>query len=109
MFYARPSIDRTNGRIAVGLPPHHVLNRLTSKNQRKAKPEAKPCDLTNDARHILKYLFPRQYDLHSIFISESSYSVRDYTNREDEIEAVRNSVRGGPRKGSKVWYPLHKT
>jgi hypothetical protein len=50
---------------------------------------------TNDlsqAKHILKYIFPKQFGLHSVFTHatdrrETTHAFKDYTDREGEITA----------------------
>ncbi|KAF8252775.1 hypothetical protein K440DRAFT_360376 [Wilcoxina mikolae CBS 423.85] len=77
MFYSRPTYNRRQD-VRFGLPHIHVLNRCPSS--------------TEDARHILMYLFPRQYGLHNVFTSEvnrqeTTQPFQDYTLREQEIQA----------------------
>lgn len=79
MFYARATLNG-KGKVNFGLRHIHVLNRFA--------------DPKNDshARHILKYIFPRQFGLHNVFTSvvdrmETAHVFKDYTLREQEIAA----------------------
>lgn len=46
----------------------------------------------NDARRLLKYIFPRQYDLANVFTSKRdprhAYAFPDFTDRETEIKVI---------------------
>jgi hypothetical protein len=51
--------------------------------------------MAEHARHLLKYIFPRQHGLDNPFLAYSSYEIykfKDYTDREDEIN-VRSTSR----------------
>ena len=88
MFYARPARS-LRGHVIFGLrkeriiPPLRfdvldVLNRYSDNNDE------------NHAKHILKYIFPRQFGLHNVFTHvtdrrETSHAFKDYTDRENEI------------------------
>lgn len=53
----------------------------------------------------MKYIFPRQFGLHNVFTSridkkETAQPLKDYTLREDEIEAADRAIR--MKKGLKV-------
>lgn len=50
--------------------------------------------------HILKHIFPRQFDLHNVFTSkvdrkETVHAFKDYTLREQEIAAVNKGLKPG--------------
>jgi telomerase reverse transcriptase len=77
MFYCRPTLN-SRGSVRLGLRHVHVLNRLSDL-------ESKDQDI-----HILKYIFPRQFNLHNVFTSsvdsrETTQPLKDYTLRESEI------------------------
>lgn len=82
MLYARPMLNSKRD-VSFGLGPTHVLNR-----QR---------DLDSGAqdRHVLKHVFPRQWNLHNVFTSEvdrndSAQRFKDYTFREQEIASLNS-------------------
>lgn len=77
MLYARPGLF-DNGRIRFGLPHVHVLNRYNEVEKEE------------QTRHVLKYIFPRQFDLHNVSTSETdrndtAQKFKDYTVRDQEI------------------------
>lgn len=54
----------------------------------------------NDARHVLKYIFPRQFNLHNVFTSEVDKKEtiqrhKDYTLREQEIACLKSKQKQG--------------
>jgi hypothetical protein len=58
-----------------------VLNRLPNREN------------NSQTVHIMKYIFPRQFDLHNVFTSkvdsrETSMPFKDYTLREKEIQQL---------------------
>ncbi|VDB94295.1 unnamed protein product [Peniophora sp. CBMAI 1063] len=92
LFYARPSFLPHTRTIAVGLPPKHVFNifRPPVKHSRANDQSAQ----MEDARHLAKYVFPRQYGLPSVFDARGSSS-SGYMDREDDIKKL------GPHKTPK--------
>ncbi len=77
MLYARPTIS-SKGRIRLGLPRVHAFNQQEEN------------DSDTRAKHVLKYLFPRQFGLHNVFTShidlkDTSQPFMDYTLRDKEI------------------------
>ncbi|KGM85836.1 telomerase reverse transcriptase [Paracoccidioides brasiliensis Pb18] len=56
MLYARAAVDN-KGRVKFGLRHTHVLNRYPESTNR------------SHTVHIMKYIFPRQFDLHNVFTS----------------------------------------
>lgn len=77
MLYARSSLT-SRGEAFLGLRHFHVFNRYPDPSN----PE--------HTKHILKYLFPRQFRLHNAFTSkvdvkDTSQPFMDYTLREKEI------------------------
>ena len=77
MLYARPGLFE-NGKIRFGLNHVHVFNRYNNLNEEE------------ETRHVMKYVFPRQFGLHSVFTSETdrkdtTQQFKDYTLREQEI------------------------
>ncbi|KAL2392193.1 Telomerase reverse transcriptase [Exophiala dermatitidis] len=91
IFYNKPSLN-CDGRVKVGLPQAHVLQRF---------PEAGRPD---HVIHILKYIFPRQHGLHNVFTSkidrtETTQQFKDYTSREQEINAQKTKSK------SPTWIP----
>ncbi|KAI5122895.1 hypothetical protein M0805_007573 [Coniferiporia weirii] len=105
LFYGRPCRQAKTGRILLGLPSDHVLNRmeLTSWRESKGLVESKnkegkldmrPGDRNGapEARHLSKYMFPLQYDLGNAFfvapekVREEQFERRRFAIREAEIE-----------------------
>jgi telomerase reverse transcriptase len=81
MLYAKPSL-KSNGKVRFGMTHAHVMRRYRN--------------LTDPAEtiHVMKYVFPRQFDLHNVFTSSTdvrntSHQLMDYTVREQEIARVR--------------------
>ncbi|BGP32724.1 Telomerase reverse transcriptase [Rhodotorula toruloides] len=87
------------GRVPYGLPAKHILTRLPSlfpptptdqleDKQSKAISQA-------PARHLAKYIFPRQFSLHNAFTSPKPRSslevLPDYLDRELEIKKLGSS------------------
>lgn len=84
ILYAKPSL-KCNGQVRVGLSHAHVLQRF---------PDAGRQDHT---LHVLKYIFPRQYNLHNVFTSrvdssETVQQLKDYTFREQEISGQHKGL-----------------
>ncbi|KAI8969501.1 hypothetical protein BD414DRAFT_428508 [Trametes punicea] len=117
MFYSRPSLVSHTPKIVVGLPPKReqtlhrtrnppklmasrtadILNRFYPSWHPKSGKEDVSCEpdarqQMEHARHLAKYVFPRQYGLDSPLASSDSFrssNVRspDYLDREREIES----------------------
>ncbi|KAI1796871.1 hypothetical protein LXA43DRAFT_491424 [Ganoderma leucocontextum] len=98
MFYSRPSFVPHTAKIITGLPPKHVLNRFHSAWHSSTHPtsavwvDPEPRQQMEHARHLAKYVFPRQYELSNAFISGSSgkygsFRMVDYVDREQEIKS----------------------
>ncbi|OAP62484.1 hypothetical protein AYL99_04689 [Fonsecaea erecta] len=91
MFYARP-FSNAVGKVKVGLHHTHILQRLPDAAQQ------------HQAVHLLKYVFPRQFDLHNAFTSlvqpsETAHRFKDYTVREQEITGLKKkSLTWSPRR-----------
>ncbi|KAI0359808.1 hypothetical protein OH77DRAFT_1493323 [Trametes cingulata] len=96
MFYSRPALVPHDTKIVVGLPPKHVLNRFYPCWSPKPRVNSgewvdpDPRQQMEHARHLAKYVFPRQYGLSNPFVSPShrtSYARQpDYLDREHEIK-----------------------
>ncbi|KAI0719340.1 hypothetical protein C8T65DRAFT_706384 [Cerioporus squamosus] len=106
MFYSRPSFAPHTKKMVVGLPPqriqptHHcgtdLLNRIYPSWQSSSRDDGSwsdpdPRQQMEHARHLAKYVFPRQYGLESAFSTSSgpsygSFRFPDYMDREQEIK-----------------------
>ncbi|KAI0775159.1 hypothetical protein BD413DRAFT_471462 [Trametes elegans] len=115
MFYSRPSLVPHTTKIVVGMPPKRtyltytplyaclnprsvdILNMFYPSWHRKRRVDGEmwvdpdPRQQMEYARHLAKYVFPRQYGLSSPFVALGSHSssyVRqpDYLGREQEIK-----------------------
>ncbi|KAI0663883.1 hypothetical protein C8Q70DRAFT_384202 [Cubamyces menziesii] len=97
MFYSRPSLAPHTSRIVFGLPIKHVLNRFYPSWAPKPKAgdgewvDPDPRQQMEHARHLAKYVFPRQYSLKNPFDSPGSHRSSfgmppDYLDREQEIK-----------------------
>ncbi|TNY20668.1 hypothetical protein DMC30DRAFT_438579, partial [Rhodotorula diobovata] len=81
------------GKPPYGLPPKHILTRLPTLFPRPVPSTARAPKAVAEApaRHLAKYIFPRQFGLHNVFTSEkarSSFEIMpDYLDREVEIKA----------------------
>ncbi|RDX57227.1 hypothetical protein OH76DRAFT_1451248 [Lentinus brumalis] len=93
MFYSRPSFVPHTKKMAVGLPAKHLLNRIypswLSSSQSTDDPDSR--QQMEHARHLAKYVFPRQYGLENAFSSSSGPSYGPfrfpaYMDREQEIK-----------------------
>ena len=78
MFYGKPVLN-AKGSTTFGHRPVHILNRLSQ-----------PYSFSSTV-HLMKHVFPRQFDLHNVFVSrvdpkESGQPFKDYTLREQEIK-----------------------
>ncbi|KAJ7170830.1 hypothetical protein C8R43DRAFT_68505 [Mycena crocata] len=81
--------------IAVGIPPKHILNRLNPPQPKPKVPPEYHVDpdsrkQMDDARHLAKYVFPRQYGLASVFRFQTSkresFKIPNFDDREHEIK-----------------------
>ncbi|KAF9692635.1 hypothetical protein EKO04_009418 [Ascochyta lentis] len=77
MLYAKAALNGKGG-IRFGMRHIHVLNRFPRRHDRQ------------QAIHIMRYMFPRQFGLHNVFTSkvdtrETAMPFKDYTLREKEI------------------------
>ncbi|KAN0060374.1 hypothetical protein ACQY0O_007703 [Thecaphora frezii] len=109
IFYARPIRSR-KGKIELGLPFVHVLTRSASPTELSkvfcpsSNPQRAPSCYSGDprpdqtfpakrVRHILKYVFPRQFGLHNVFTTPkdarlTTQPLNDYTNRDAELRSL---------------------
>jgi telomerase reverse transcriptase len=90
MLYAKPSL-KSNGDVRFGMTHAHVMRRYRNLTD------------TAETIHVMKYIFPRQFDLHNAFTSSTdmrntSHQLMDYTVREQEIAHVRTKRKYRPRK-----------
>ncbi|GAA5971226.1 hypothetical protein JCM11641_004195 [Rhodosporidiobolus odoratus] len=92
----------TKRNFPYGLPARHILTRLPTLYPTISLPSkdascscAEQARAEAPARHLAKYIFPRQYGMHSPFTqsrSKSSFEVTpDYLDREVEIKKVGSS------------------
>ncbi|KAL0953283.1 hypothetical protein HGRIS_004533 [Hohenbuehelia grisea] len=98
MYHARPIRLAHTNNFVVGLPLQHILNRLNPPSvcEPKASPETysdpSPRKLSDDARHLAKYVFPRQFGLSSVHRVHRQggtferYKPPNFTDREAEIK-----------------------
>ncbi|KAG8870325.1 hypothetical protein FRB97_009861 [Tulasnella sp. 331] len=93
IFYAKALRSRS-GQIQLGLPLYHILYKVepqisTTTEGDVTKARAKAEELQKSARHLSKYIFPRQYELVNVFTAErdpkSRYPYPSYDDREDDI------------------------
>ncbi|GAA6042852.1 hypothetical protein JCM8097_007190 [Rhodosporidiobolus ruineniae] len=105
MYHNR--LARTKKGLPYGLPAKHVLTRLPalfpSLSTLASAPPASKTHAEAPARHLAKYIFPRQFGLHNPFTvpkPRSSFEViPDYLDREVEIKklgAVKTPARLKP-------------
>jgi len=90
MLYAKPSLN-SSGVVRFGMTHAHVMSRCRD-----------PMD-SAETIHVMKYIFPRQFDLHNVFTSSTdvrntSHQLMDYTVREQEISHVRTKRKYRPGK-----------
>ncbi|KAF4571549.1 hypothetical protein EYR36_008889 [Pleurotus pulmonarius] len=93
IYYGRPLYAPQTRMLVVGLPPKRK-SPASSGYSPKASPETwldpDPRAQAKDARHLSKYIFPRQYGLSSSFMMKrlqyERYTIPDYTDREQEIQ-----------------------
>ncbi|KAJ3515494.1 hypothetical protein NLJ89_g1720 [Agrocybe chaxingu] len=98
LFYSRPNYVPHTNRIIVGLSLKHILNRLQSSYEPRPKSKDAmavdecPRQQAENARHLSKYVFARQYGLTTPFTSPqmrgSPFQFGDYLDRETEIKAM---------------------
>ncbi|CAA7267063.1 unnamed protein product [Cyclocybe aegerita] len=98
LFYSRPNYVPHTNRILVGLSLKHILNRLQPSYEPRPKSKDAmavdecPRQQAENARHLSKYLFARQYGLSTPFTSVqvkgSPFQFGDYLDREKEIKAL---------------------
>ncbi|GAA6062681.1 hypothetical protein JCM10212_002504 [Sporobolomyces blumeae] len=99
LYHARITKPKQGGRFH-GFSDKHILSRLSSlftlpPSAALPRPELPPADLAKvlaPARHLAKYVFPREFDLHNVFDSEKEnvwVEVKtDYQDRETEIKKL---------------------
>ncbi|MCJ1286569.1 hypothetical protein MMC26_005915 [Xylographa opegraphella] len=108
MMHARSALN-AKGEVQFGL--RHIRKSLPGS---ELKPALKFSDVLNrypkfdnleHTVHIMKHIFPRQFNLHNVFTSsvdsrETSQTFKDYTLREEEIAlaALRNPPKLGNNK-----------
>ncbi|KAG5342247.1 hypothetical protein C0989_004091 [Termitomyces sp. Mn162] len=98
LFYGRPQRLPKSNSVIVGLPAKHILNRIYPSYERlpKIDPEQyvdpDPKEQLKHARHLSKYVFPRQYGLNNPFVvahsRNSAFYAPDYMDRETEIKSL---------------------
>ncbi|KAL7279239.1 hypothetical protein ACG7TL_007079 [Trametes sanguinea] len=96
MFYSRPAIVPHTSKIVFGLPPKHILNRmypcwLAKSHGDEMRVDPDPREQMEHARHLAKYVFPRQYGLSSPFGFAASSQwigsrLPDFLDREQELK-----------------------
>ncbi|GAA5865197.1 hypothetical protein JCM1840_003940 [Sporobolomyces johnsonii] len=91
MYHARAS-KGLDGKPAYGLSAKHVLVRLPSLFPLLRSATARTPVVEAPARHLAKYVFPRQFGLHNVFTSPKPRSslevLPDYQDREIEIKKL---------------------
>ncbi|GAA5959406.1 hypothetical protein JCM21900_006848 [Sporobolomyces salmonicolor] len=91
MYHARAS-KGLDGKPAYGLSAKHVLVRLPPLFPLLRSTPARTPVAEAPARHLAKYVFPRQFGLHNVFTSPKPRSslevLPDYQDREIEIKKV---------------------
>lgn len=103
MLYARPMLNAKRD-VSFGLGHTHVLNRC------------RDAESVEQDQHILRHIFPRQFNLHNVFTSEvdrtdTGQPFKDYTFREQEIaKAKQRRKRAHPaaNDGASATAPLPK-
>ncbi|KAK3075702.1 Telomerase reverse transcriptase [Teratosphaeriaceae sp. CCFEE 6253] len=88
MLYARPALTAA-GLPRIGPGHLHVLNRLRN------------IDDDSETIHVMKHIFPRQFGLHNVFVSDvdtsqTSQPFKDYTSREKEIAKAEHTLNKRP-------------
>ncbi|KAG9006699.1 hypothetical protein FRB93_008431 [Tulasnella sp. JGI-2019a] len=88
LFYAKAQRSRA-GEVQLGLPEYHTLFRVEPDNIATTTEEMRAKNLQKWARHLSKYIFPRQYGLSNVFTAErdpkSRHPFPSYDDREDDI------------------------
>ncbi|KAG6896050.1 hypothetical protein C0992_010666 [Termitomyces sp. T32_za158] len=98
LFYGRPQHLPKSNKLAVGLPVKHILNRIYPSYLRPPKVDPDqyvdpdPKEQLQHARHLSKYVFPRQYGLNNPFfvanLRKNAFNAPDYMDREAEIKSL---------------------
>lgn len=88
IFYSRAQLLSPN-KVRLGLPSSHALNKVEPDRTAQDTPDSVQKKLEAAARHLSKYIFPRQYDLKNVFTSpkdkKSLNPFPQFDDREDEI------------------------
>ena len=112
LCYARPAYIPRRGVIVAGLPPKRsytymrenilsynhadILNVLNPSFHRSTIPRFQTRDYhkrMEDARHLSKYVFPREYGLATVFASANkAHKYSDFADREDEIKVKSDTL-----------------
>ena len=74
-MFSRPRIDILN-----------ILNPSSQKPKCTFRQRRDYHERMEDARHLSKYLFPREYGLATAFASAGAHKYSDFADREDEIK-----------------------
>jgi hypothetical protein len=109
LCYARPAYIPHTDVIAAGLPPKRsyaymreillsyndidILNVLNPSFRRSTRVRFQARDYhkrMEDARHLSKYVFPREYGLATVFAAAKAHKYSDFADREDEIKVGSN-------------------
>lgn len=115
MLYARPNYVPKSNKLVIGLPLRHAFNIGNRDASLFHQPSGEPLlwDAKGHAlkaRHILRYIFPRQHGLSHPFKLTSlgdTYEYKNYMDREDEIErAIRLSKNANTPKRLKNIVPI---
>ncbi|KAF8273247.1 hypothetical protein EI94DRAFT_1564525 [Lactarius quietus] len=110
LCYSRPMYIPHTDVIAAGLPPKRscvfmmwtrfsrprtdILNILNSSSKQSKSTFRQRRDYherMEDARHLSKYMFPREYGLATAFASVRAHKYPDFADREDEIKKAPKS------------------
>ncbi|KAG6899964.1 hypothetical protein C0993_004865 [Termitomyces sp. T159_Od127] len=96
LFYGRPQYLPKSNKFVVGFPVKHILNRIYPSYRRPPKVDPDqyvdpdPKEQLQHARHLSKYVFPRQYGLNNPFfitnLRKNAFNAPDYLDREAEIK-----------------------
>ncbi|KAG8948061.1 hypothetical protein FRC04_010103 [Tulasnella sp. 424] len=88
IFYSRPQLVGPN-RVRLGIPSSHILNKVQPDRTAQDTPDSAQKKLEAAARHLSKYIFPRQYDLKNVFTcpkdKKSLNPFPVFDDREDDI------------------------
>ncbi|KAK0500404.1 hypothetical protein EDD18DRAFT_827251 [Armillaria luteobubalina] len=103
LFFARPATIPHTNQILCGFQPNHILNRLMpsypvgEQLNGDEVPDYDPRQQQEKARHLSKYIFPRQYGLSSAFTFKTSKWGRPvtptFTDRGAEIRPSKTPKR----------------